>query len=139
VAIKILIADDSAAIPMLANALAGYDLLTASKLLEAERLLLEDGIAIFVIGIHFDDSHAMELVNFIRNNPKHGQTPIVMVRLLAARNAKMLRNTLDAMKSTQGINEYLEFEASEMSSAGAKIRAAVECCLPQELVKSINP
>jgi DNA-binding response OmpR family regulator len=129
---RILIAEEKSVLAAVAQALEGYELLKATTLPEAERLMLEDGIDLFVIGIHLDDSQSMVLVKQIRNKKNHAKTPIVMIRLLPSANAEMLRFTLDYMKTVQGISAYLELENDPRSTQN--IRAAVENCLPANLL-----
>lgn len=119
----ILVASTKYVLPHVRAALAGQELLEALNMQEAQRLVMKDGIELFVIGVHFDDSRAMELVKFIRLDPKHSQTPIVVVRLTPTTMADYMRQTMDTMKSLQVISDYLELEGDP--AAQARIQEAV--------------
>lgn len=114
---------------VLESALAGYDLYTATSLQQAQRLIWEDGIDIFVIGIHFDESRAMELVKLIREEPKHRKTPIIVVRFWPSDNAKILRQTIEVMKSVRAVSDYIEADSEERPFV-ERVREAVEKHLP---------
>jgi response regulator RpfG family c-di-GMP phosphodiesterase len=132
---RILIAEEESVMGLIVQGLDGYELLQATAFSEAKRLVCEHGISLFIIGIHFDDSQAMALVKFIRTEKHHKETPIVIVRLLPSKNANMLRQTLDVMKTIQGISDYLELVNDPQASN--KIRAAVDNCLPETACSSL--
>lgn len=123
-------------LPTVLEALAGYELLQATSLHEAERLVLESGIDLFVLGIHLDDSRCLPLIKFIRSNKHHSTTPIIVVRLLPSANPQILRHTLDAMKTIHGISDYLELEGDPQSAS--KIRERAEKCLPAQGLAAPN-
>lgn len=128
---RILIAQEKNCIDVLLDALAGYELITATHLQEAERLLIENGIDMFVIGIHFDDSRAMELVKFIRDDEKHKKTPIVMVRFWPSEHAQILRQTIEVMKTVRAVSAYIEADADTGNRPFMeRVREAVERHLP---------
>jgi DNA-binding response OmpR family regulator len=127
---RIVVAEEPHTIPAVLEALQGYELLTASTLMEAERLLLEDGIDLFVIGIHFNDSHAMELIKLIRSNKNnHAKTPIVVARFAPSEHAKILRETIEVMKVVHAVSDYIEKDG-QPETFGARLREAVERFLP---------
>jgi DNA-binding response OmpR family regulator len=109
-AYRILLAHAPEKIGFLVDALRGYEVMQAGTLKEAERLTIEDGINLFIVGIHFDDSRAMQLITTIRLDEHHKTTPIVVVRLSASEHTEMLRMTLDTLVKLNIINEFIEFE-----------------------------
>lgn len=125
---RILLAEEAAILPTVTSALVGYELLATVSLRQAERLILEDGIDLFVVGIHFDDSRAMELIKKVRLDRKHGNTPIIIHRLSPSEHAELLKQTLDVMRTMNIISDYLEVEGDP--DAKSKIRKAVEQYLP---------
>ena len=127
---RILLAEDANNLPTLTAALRGYELLATVTLKQAERLIIEDGINIIVVGIHFEDSRAMELIQMVRLDAKHEKTPIIVHRLNPSDHGAVLRQTLDVMKTLKVIQEYLELEGNP--AAKQKIREAVEQYLPAE-------
>jgi DNA-binding NtrC family response regulator len=125
---RILIADDRRVLPVLEAAFCGYELIMVTRLAEAERLVLEDGIDMFIIGVHFDDSRATELVKFIRSQSAHAETPIMIVKLLPSGLPHLVRRSMEMMKLVKSISEYLELDAD--LHAEGKIRASAEKYLP---------
>ena len=125
---RILVAASSMVLRQVSTALSGHEILETTTLRQAERLVLQDGIDIFVIGIQFDESRAVDLVKSIRLDPKHKATPIVMVRLTPSNMADSIRQTMNAMTSILSINVYLELEDDQL--AAQKIRDIVATFLP---------
>lgn len=124
---KLLLANRAELILVIKEALSKYELLETTTLRQAERLVIEDGIDCFVIGIHFDDSRALDLVKFIRSTASHKSTPIIVTRILPSLNAQMLKDNVTIWHSIYRISDYLELESD--SEAGEKVRAAVAKCL----------
>jgi response regulator RpfG family c-di-GMP phosphodiesterase len=125
--VRILIAEEDPMMPLVVAALQGYELIEAYTFEQAVRMILEDGIDVVVIGIHFDDSRAMELITYIRTNKEHHKIPIVVHRLCHSEYAGLLRTSLLAMKSLRFVNEYLELENDP--HAKSRIREVVEAQL----------
>jgi CheY-like chemotaxis protein len=124
---RILVAEKSEKLLTVSAALTGYELLEVATLQQAKNLVLDDGIDLFLIGVHFDDSQAMELIKLIRNAPKHKSTPIVVVCLTASGMGFVLRQIMDAMKSIHTINDYLELDNEPKPAQ--RIRLTVDKCL----------
>jgi CheY-like chemotaxis protein len=132
---RILVAERSEKLLTVSAALAGYELLKVATLQQAQNLVLEEGIDLFLIGIHFDDSQAMELIRLIRSAPKHKSTPIVVMCLTASGMGSVLRQTMDVMKAIHTINDYLELESEP--KAAQRIRLTVDgFLLPAKLVSN---
>jgi response regulator RpfG family c-di-GMP phosphodiesterase len=129
---RILIAEDQKALPYVTQALAGYDLLIASSIKEAERMTLEDGIDLFVLGIHFEDSRATELANIIRRSAVHANTPIILVRILPSTIAKFIRSSTNALKTSGIITDFLEFQKTD--EIAPVLKKAVEIYLPADKI-----
>ncbi|MBA4027129.1 MAG: hypothetical protein C0473_02705 [Cyanobacteria bacterium DS3.002] len=123
---RILIAQEKTCIDVLVNALAGYDLITTSRLVEAERMVVEGGIDLFVVGVHFEDSRGLELVEFIRKDVAHA--PIIVVRYKSSEIADLLRQTIEAVRRVKAINAYVEADSNfgDGRSFGQRVREAVE-------------
>ena len=68
---RILIADLPSALPAIRQALSGYELVEVTTFELANRMLMEDGFKLVVVGIHFDDSRAIELINILRQDENH--------------------------------------------------------------------
>ena len=115
---------------VLEHALVGYELLKATMLQEAERLAIENGIDLFVVGIHFDDSRAMELVKFIRDDGKHKRTPIIVVRYWPSQHEAILRQTIEVMITVGAVSAYIEADSENDASFAERVREAVERKIP---------
>lgn len=126
---RILIALEAACVSEVQEALRDYDLLLAVTLSEAQKAIAEDGIELFVIGVHFDDSRSMELIRLIRLDRKHKKVPIIVTRMLPTIQTKMLHDTLELMKVLMGITDYLELEGDP--GAKAKLKSVVKKTLFQ--------
>src|ERR1700679_2832024 len=127
---RILVAVNWAVCAEVTAALAGYEISDAITIEQAERHLAEEGIDLFVIGMHFDESRATEFVKTIRGDAGYAKAPIIVLRLLPTGRAKLWRQTFDAMKKMHTISDYLELQDDIQSAQ--KIRKAVEKCLPSE-------
>lgn len=132
---RILVAENPARINEVCEALSSYELLRATKLYEAERLLMEDGIDLFVVGVHFDESQALELVKFIRSNKEHKKSPIVVIRSYQSEHENILRQALGVMKMTDAITEYLECQGhcDDLTELKAALSATVERLVPSSV------
>ena len=95
---------------MLRSLLAEFDLVMVSTREEAERMIIEDGIDLFVIGVHFDESRAIEMIGTIRNSKNHRKTPIIVIRLLATALAESLLATATNLIKVGAISDYVEME-----------------------------
>jgi len=129
---RILIAEDQKALPYVTQALAGYELLIASSMKEAEQMTLADGIDLFVLGIHFEESRATELASTIRRSPKHEKTPIVLVRILPSTIEKFIRSSTNGLKASGIITDFLEFQKTDEISS--KLKKCVEALLPADKI-----
>ncbi len=96
----------------------------------AEQVLLADSepIDLFVIGILFDDSRAMELIRLIRLDINSHATPILMVRLMPSQHEEMLQNVMQTTIALGTVSNYLEADHRD-PSVEKQIRTAAEDCL----------
>lgn len=105
-----------------------YDVLAVTGLQQAQALLAaESDIGLFLIGAHFDDSQALELINAIRSMERHQTTPLIVVRTMASDYAQLLKQTFTAMKTVKGITEYLDFDTER--EAGPSVIEAISRAL----------
>jgi hypothetical protein len=131
---RILIAQTPETAPITQFALVGYELVTVYDLKAAKYQVMENGIDLFVVGIHFDESRATDLIAFIREDEKHKRTPVLVVRLLASTQAYVLTIKMNALIRIEAVQQYLEIAGSP--NASKKIRAAVDALLPVEKLMS---
>ncbi len=130
----ILVAEEHSAINIVSSALKEFALLEATRFEQAQRLILDAGIDLVVIGIHFDESRAVELIKCVKTSENHHSTPIIVLRLTPSELADVLRNTLSIMKSLSLVDLYLELEG--MPDAAVQIRKAVDKQLSSAKVSS---
>ena len=128
---KILIAVRDEAISMVEAALEGYELIVPRDMAQAKKLLLENVINLFVIGILFDDSSAIDLITTVRLDSKQRNTPILVVRLMPSLYADLLRNMMRILKELGTVSDYLEPDLADLDIK-ERIRAAVEQYLPAD-------
>ncbi|MDZ4835909.1 MAG: hypothetical protein SGJ27_19190 [Candidatus Melainabacteria bacterium] len=103
---------------------------------QANRLILENGIDVFVIGIHFSESRALELIQLIRSDEKHKKTPILVIRMLGSNYPVILKQSMNAMRALRIVTDYLEIEGNNYSKIKEKIRESVDRNVPAE--KSVS-
>jgi response regulator RpfG family c-di-GMP phosphodiesterase len=127
---KLLLAMNRPYLPLVEAALADYQILSATTLSQAEQLIIEDGIDMCLISVHFDDSRSVDLIRLIRESKHHKHTPICVLRLLPTQNAAYLKQTMTTIQLTQEIGEYLEL--NDDPAFAEKIKIAVQ----QQLEKS---
>lgn len=137
---RILVAEGAYNLPTVTSALAGFEVLTVGTMLEAKRLILENGIDVFIIGIHFSESRALELIQIIRTDEKHKLTPILVIRMLGSDYPAILKQSMNAMRALRVVTDYLELEGNNFSKIKEQIRECVDRNIPKDkLVKLSSP
>lgn len=132
---RILVAVRPEPLPTVTAALAGYDLLLAKDVEHGQSLILEYGsFDLFVIGILFDDSKAMELIKTIRLD--NTTVPIIATRFMPSLHAEMLQHVMDTMMALDTVNAYFERELDD-PNLHEDFRTLVEQWLPKE--KRLKP
>jgi len=129
---KIFVAVKSEPLATVVEALHGYELCIADNVQHGMRLLNEQhGIDIFIIGILFDDSKAMDLIKRVSSRETAAKRPILVVRLMSSQHEEVLKSTMKTMIELKIVKEYLEVLHTH---PGAKrmIRNLVEKYLPDE-------
>ncbi len=124
-----MIAQNSNSMEATVHALIGYELILVTNLQTAKQHVLED-LDLFVIGIHFDESRAIDLVTSIRHKGKHKMTPIILIRFMPTTLGDSLKSIASALIKVGNINEYLELE--DDPDADRKLRHHVTALLPIE-------
>lgn len=129
---KIFVAVKSEPLATVVEALHGYELCIADNVQHGMRLLNEQhDIDIFIIGILFDDSKAMDLIKRVSSRETAAKRPILVVRLMSSQHEEVLKSTMKTMIELKIVKEYLEVLHTH---PGAKrmIRNLVEKYLPDE-------
>jgi CheY-like chemotaxis protein len=125
---RILIAENHELMPLVASALANYQVIQATSVLDAMDLIAKGNIDLFVISLHFDDSRSLELFAYVRSIEKCRGTPIILLRTQLILLEELLRQTANTLKRTNLISEYLECDHT--SEVPATLNACVENFLP---------
>ncbi|MDR3615311.1 MAG: hypothetical protein P4L53_17260 [Candidatus Obscuribacterales bacterium] len=121
---RLLLAMNRPYLPRVEAALADYEVLSATTLSQAEKLIFQDGIDMCIVSVHFDDSRAVDLIRLIRESKNHRHTPICVLRLMSTKNAAYLKHTMETMQLTQEVGEYLEVDDDPRFAE--KIKSAVQ-------------
>lgn len=131
---RVLLAHEPDQVRFFLDALDGLEVVPALRLQEAERLIVENGISLFVVGIHFDDSRAMQLITSIRTDENHKDTPILVVRLSPSEHEEMLRMSLDTLVKLNIVSEYIEMDKLGKTQRNL-LRKVVDKLLAQGSIK----
>jgi hypothetical protein len=106
---KIFVAVKSEPLATVVEALHGYELCIADNVQHGMRLLNEQhDIDIFIIGILFDDSKAMDLIKRVSSRETAAKRPILVVRLMSSQHEEVLKSTMKTMIELKIVKEYLE-------------------------------
>lgn len=125
----VLLADQPGGCAVMRRAMTGYDIIEEANLDKAKQQLERTDIDLLLIGIHFDDSQALEFVKAAREHKNHRSTPIVMFRTLPSDMADFLRACIRDVGKFYQIFSYIETDHLTSSQA---IREAIEAALPIE-------
>lgn len=106
---KIFVAVKSEPLATVVEALQGYELCIAQSVQHGIQLLNErSDVDLFLIGILFDDSKAMDLIKRVSNRDPEKRTPILVVRLMSSQHEEVLKSTMKTMVELKIVKEYLE-------------------------------
>ena len=123
---KILVADVPQMDGRHAAAFAGWEVVFARTLVEAEHALDTARCDLVVIGVYFDDSQMFDLLRAIRGDDQHGELPILCVRGhpgSTAISSRALEMTVKALAA----DEFIDLVHYADEAAGnAALRAAAE-------------
>ncbi|MGH9549082.1 MAG: hypothetical protein ACRD3W_06905 [Terriglobales bacterium] len=128
---RLLLADEPSSLDRLKRAFSSYHCFDVSTLQQAELLLEQESVHLFVIGVHLDDSRSMELISTIRTNETYKHFPILVVRLMPSEHTEMLRATLGMMIKLKVVSEYLELDPETPNDPG-KLRRTVDNLLNEK-------
>src|SRR2546423_1401970 len=78
-ATKVLVADVAEMDEKLRECLPGHDLTFVRTLFAAIRALRHDGFQLVVIGLKFDESRMLELLQYVRSLPVYREVPVICV------------------------------------------------------------
>jgi len=76
---KVLVADIPEMDEKVRECLPGHELTFVRTMFEAMRALRHDGFHLVVIGLHFDESRMLELLQYVRGLPAYKEVPVICV------------------------------------------------------------
>lgn len=124
---RVFLVDLPSGLAVLRRIMAGYDLSEVKTLESAKEQLERTDIDLIVVGIHFDDSRAVDFMKAVREHENHKETPVVMVRSLPSDMADFLRHCIREVSKLYRISSYIETDHFQTNQA---IREAIEAALP---------
>lgn len=135
-AVEILIAHEQSNMARVIKALAGYTLTCVSTIEDALNTLQKQEFDAIVIGLHFDESRALELVKHLRQDSRFTSTPVFVIRVLQTPYASILKSALDIMIMVKAVDQYLECD--DQSDKLGSLRKAIDSILPPEKVAPVK-
>lgn len=108
---KFFLASDLEGLRRLYAVLAEFDFRSAFTLDDALRLLDSPmDFDLIIIGVHFDDSRAVDLLREIRSRPKYELTPILFIRTQPSTISQILEQSILSLKDAYRVNGLIETE-----------------------------
>lgn len=123
----ILLANDAYGLQRLLPLLQGFDVSCAGTLMEAEKLLTKGAFDLIVVGVHFDDSRAVEFLTIVRDDEQHKFTPFVFVKTRPSTISEQLKKPILMLKKFSQVSAYVETD--QLKEDDKRIRAAIVSCL----------
>ena len=118
------------------KALAGYTLTCVSTIEDALNALQKQQFDAIVIGMHFDESRALELVKILRQDSRFASTPVFVIRVIQTPYASILKSALDIMIMVKAVNQY--FECDDPGDKLGSLRKAIDDILPSAKVDPVK-
>lgn len=101
---KVLVADVPGMDDKIRECLPGRELTFVRTMSAAIRALRHDGFQMVVIGLHFDESRMLELLQYVRSLPAYKEVPVVCVcSELLNLNDAVMKNIDVAVKALGGV------------------------------------
>ncbi|HEY9777898.1 MAG TPA: hypothetical protein V6C81_29320 [Planktothrix sp.] len=120
----VLLADEPRYAKRLKEALAQYNLIEATSVENAEQLMTDHKVDLVIVGAHFDDSRSVQLINAVRKDTRHKESPILAVRMAPSDNPKILLDTFSTMIKLRLLSAYLEI--NDFAKEGQEVRSVVK-------------
>jgi CheY-like chemotaxis protein len=107
--LKFFLASDLEGLRRLYAVLAEFDFRSAFTLDDALRILDSPmNFDLIIIGVHFDDSRAVDLLREIRSKPKYELTPILFIRTQPSSISQILEQSILSLKDAYRVNGLIE-------------------------------
>lgn len=131
-AARILIAASEGAIDQLSDLLSGYSLCTSTTLEEAMKFLLHNEFDLVICGAHFDESRALEFINFMRSDAGNKEAPCVVYQYKQTKLHEMTTKSLLAVKEALNIKSIIDLK--ELEHNEQTLRERLEDLIPEAKV-----
>lgn len=106
---KFFLASDVEGLRRLYSVLADFDFRSSSTLDDALRLLDSPmSFDLIIIGVHFDDSRAVDLLREIRSRPRYELTPVLFIRTQPSSISQILEQSILSLKDAYRVNGFIE-------------------------------
>lgn len=105
---QILIAEELATVPTLLEALEQYQTAVATTVKDARALIADHAFDLAIVGIHFDESRAIELISWMKDNA--ADVPIILVQLMPSDLERPYDKTGMSLVKGGAICQYLNLE-----------------------------
>jgi DNA-binding NtrC family response regulator len=130
---RILVAAHPAGMQRLEKVLAGYEVMFVETLEEARRVLDGERFCCLVLGVQFDESRMLGLLDHVRSE-KHLPTPVVCVIGIKGRLSRTALDAFDKAARALGAREVLDVTGFPDDEQGNRaLRAAVGRFVPVSL------
>jgi CheY-like chemotaxis protein len=107
--LKFFLASDVEGLRRLYSVLADFDFRSSSTLDDALRLLDSPmSFDLIIIGVHFDDSRAVDLLREIRSRPRYELTPVLFIRTQPSSISLILEQSILSLKDAYRVNGFIE-------------------------------
>jgi len=101
---RVLVADVAEMDEKIRECLPGHDLSFVRTMWDAMRALRQDGFQLVVIGLEFDESRMLELLQYVRGLPRYKDIPVVCVHAENLNLSEAVMKNIDiAVKALGGI------------------------------------
>lgn len=121
--LRILLANDSAGANRLFPLLEGHHVIAAETLQEAQTALSRQRFDLVIAGVHFDDSRAIELLKYLREESNQKDTSFVFVRTRSSAFAESLKLTMKSLQKCYEFDGYVETD--KLNEDDKRIRKAL--------------
>jgi len=107
--LKFFLASDVEGLRRLYSVLADFDFRSSPTLDDALRLLDSPmSFDLIIIGVHFDDSRAVDLLREIRSRPRYELTPVLFIRTQPSSISQILEQSILSLKDAYRVNGFIE-------------------------------
>lgn len=106
---KVFLADDIEGLRRLYAILADFDFRSASTIEDALRILDSPmDFNLIILGVHFDDSRAVDLLREIRLRTRYEKTPVLFIRTQQSSISQILEQSILSLKDAYRVNGLIE-------------------------------